>query len=212
MNLVLKTIIFWSLCQTLLSGASSAWADVNARLDRQIIVEGETVNLLIEAQGQITAQPDTEPLSKDFEVLGVSTGSRVNIINGEVDARTTWTVSLSPKHEGTIEIPALELGNEMTPTLSLLVRAAPAPGAASGSPIFIETEVEPDSPYVQGMVIYTVRLFYAVRIVKGDLSEPRLNAAHIRRLGEDRQYSTQRNGSLYQVIERRYAIFPQSSG
>jgi hypothetical protein len=62
------------------------------------------------------------------------------------------------------------------------------------------------------MVIYTVRLLYTVRIVKGDLSEPRLNAAHIRRLSEDRPYSTQRNGSLYQVIERRYAIFPQSSG
>ena len=212
MNVILKTFILWSLCQTLLLCTTNVLAEVNAWLDRQIIAEGETVNLLIEAQGRITAQPDTEPLRKDFDVLGVSTGSRVNIVNGQVDARTTWTVSLSPKHGGTIRIPALTLGKETTPALSLQIRAAPAPGAASGSPIFIETEVEPTSPYVQSMVIYTVRLLYTMQIVKGDLSEPSLDAANVRRLGKDQQYSTQRNGRLYQVIERRYAIFPQSSG
>ena len=110
MNLVLKTIIFWSLCQTLLLGATSAWADVNARLDRQIIVAGETVNLLIEAQGQITAQPDTEPLSKDFEVLGVSTGSRVNIINGQVDNLESGDSEPIPVRPGPLGIVASPFG------------------------------------------------------------------------------------------------------
>ena len=34
----------------------------------------------------------------------------------------------------------------------------------------------------------------------------------MQRLGTDREYATVRNGRRYQVIERRYAIFPQTSG
>jgi hypothetical protein len=45
------------------------------------------------------------------------------------------------------------------------------------------------------------------------LSEPRLDSdAVIRPLGKDRQFQDQRNGLRYDVIERRYAIFPQASG
>jgi hypothetical protein len=190
-----------------------AQAALTARLDRDRITEGETVRLQVEAQGQVSGSPDTTPLQTDFEVLGISSGSRVNIINGRMESSTSWTISLSPKHGGKLTIPSLELDGEQTRPLTLLVSKTPvASDATGGSPIFIETEVNPSDPYVQGMVRYRVRLFYQAKLLEGSLSEPEPNNALVHRLGKDREYSAERNGRRYQVIERRYAIFPQASG
>ena len=82
-------------------------ADLQAWLDRTRVAEGETVRLTLEAQGQVSGRPETAPLEQDFEVLGMSTGSRLNIVNGRTDARTTWTLTLSPRRSGTLTVPSL---------------------------------------------------------------------------------------------------------
>jgi hypothetical protein len=174
---------------------------------------GDTVQLQIEAEGQLTASPDTEPLTKDFEVLGVASGSRVNIINGRMESHSTWTITLSPKHSGKLTIPSLELNGEQTKPLTLQVSEVPVmDGAAGDNPVFIETEVDRSDPYVQGMVLYTLRLFYEVKLMGGRLSEPEPDNALVRRLGKDKEYYAERNGHRYRVLKRQYAIFPQSSG
>jgi hypothetical protein len=68
-------------------------------------------------------------------------------------------------------------------------------------------------------MLYTIKLFVAqdggMSVGNGSsLSEPELEAgdAVIKRLGEDSNYQTMRNGKRYTVIERRYAIYPQQSG
>jgi hypothetical protein len=198
---------------TLFLWAGLVQAELSVRLNRDQISLGETVQLQVEAQGQVSGSPDTGPLEQDFEVLGIASGSRVNIINGRMEARSTWTITLSPKRSGTLTIPVLQVAGEQSRTLTLEVHEVPVvEGQAAGLPIFIETELEPQDPYLQGMASYTLRLFYAVKLLEGSLSEPKLDNALVRRLGKDREYSTTRGGRRYQVIERRYAIFPQTSG
>lgn len=187
-------------------------AEVNAWLDRTRVAEGETVQLTLEAQGQVSGQPDSAPLQQDFDILGISTGSRISIVNGRTDARTTWTLTLSPKHGGTLSIPALQVGGGSSPALTLVVSNAPAPAASSNADVFIETGLEPRQPYVQQQVLYTVRLLHAVPITGGQLSEPQPANTLVQQLGDDRHYATTRNGRRYQVTERRYALFPQGSG
>jgi hypothetical protein len=187
-------------------------AGVNAWLDRTQIAEGDTVQLTLEVHGRVDGQPDTTPLQADFDILGTSTGSRISIVNGRSDASTSWTLTLSPKHGGTLPIPALRIGADSSPALTLVVSNAPAPAAGSGADIFIETEVEPQRPYVQQQVLYTVRLLHAVPISGGRLSEPGPANALVQQLGDDREYTTTRGGRRYQVTERRYALFPQGSG
>lgn len=202
-----------TLLTALLCAVDVAWAaEVNARLDRTRISEGETVQLKLEAQGRVSDQPDTTPLEQDFDVLGMSTGSQVKIINGRTDARTTWTLTLIPKRGGTLTIPALRIGDSHSAALTLEVAAAPAPAPGSGADILVETELAPREPYVQAQVLYTVRLLHAVPISGGQLSEPEAANTLVQRLGEDREYAATRNGRRYQVIERRYALFPQTSG
>jgi hypothetical protein len=192
--------------------AAARAADVNTWLDRDRIGEGETVQLTLEVQGQASGRPDTAPLEQDFEVLGMSTGSRMNIVNGRTDARTTWTLTLSPRHSGRLTIPPLRVGNRRSAALTLEVADAPAPQPGSDADILIETELAPREPFVQGQVLYTVRLLHTVPISGGQLSEPGPDNTLVQRLGEDREYTTTRGDRRYQVIERRYALFPQTSG
>ena len=86
-------------------------SDMNAWVDRTQIGEGETVQLTLEVQGQVRGRPDTTPLGQDFEILGISTGSRVNIVNGRTDTRTSWVLTLTPRRSGTLTIPSLQVGN-----------------------------------------------------------------------------------------------------
>jgi hypothetical protein len=65
---------------------------------------------------------------------------------------------------------------------------------------------------VQAQVIETVRLLYAVPLKGGQLSDPSGEHLLAQKLGDDREYSSTRNGRRYHVIERRYALFPQASG
>ena len=193
--------------------APDAHAALRAQLDRGRISEGETVRLIVEADRQSAGQPDVSPLDKDFEVLGISSGSQVNIINGQVNARTTWTITLSPKRIGNLRVPPLALGGEQSPSLALEVRKAPvASNSSAGIPVFIETKVDRTDPYVQGMVRYTIRIFHSVDLFEGRLQEVHLDDAVIRRLGKDRDFAVNRDGRQYRVIEREYAIFPQASG
>ena len=82
----------------------------------------------------------------------------------------------------------------------------------SAGDIFIEMEVEPGEAYVQGQVLVRVQLFHVVDLAGGSISDPKAEQALIRRLGKDHTFSSYRNGRRYQVIERRYAVFPQVSG
>ncbi len=203
------TFTAWILCFVTLQ----ANAALTAQLDRGRITEGETVQLTIEATGRVSEMPSTKVLDKDFEVMGMMSGSRVNIINGNIDSRTTWTLSLSPKHSGKLTIPSLTINGEQTPILTLQVSEASAnTGTDAAAPVFIKTEVDKTDPYVQGKVRYTLRVFFAVNLAQGSLSEPKPENALVHRLGEDREYTTMRDEKSYHVIEREYIIFPQISG
>ncbi len=206
------TLILLMLLAVLLSNIASA-QDVTARVDRTQIQEYESVWLIIRSSGSTSQSPDLTPLEKDFDLLGQSKSSQVNIINGKMESSSEWSINLMPKRTGELQIPAIALGDELTNPITLKVKpASNLSDSNENRKIFIETEVEERQVYVQSQIVYTVRLLYSVGLNGGSLSEPELKNAMIERLGEDSSYNTARNGKNYKVIERRYAIFPQNSG
>jgi len=191
-------------------------ADVTASLDRNSIYAGDTVTLSIATSGADEGrQPDLSPLRKDFDILGTSSSQQIEIINGQRSDSHQWLVELAPQNAGTLTVPALKVGNSHTPALTLTVSAQPAAaGAQAGAPVFVESELDTarGGTYVQQEIPYTTRLYYRVPLIEGDFSDPQLDNAAVERIGEDRQYRTTRDGEHYQVLERRYAIFPEHSG
>lgn len=191
-------------------------ADVTASLDRDTVYEGDTITLRITATGGIQGeQPDLTPLKKNFSVVGTSSSRRIQIINGKRSDKDEWAIELAPLGTGTIAIPPLSVRNGVTPALTLQVNEQPeASIAQAGQPVFISTEIDPPQgdTYVQQQILYTVRLYYRVPLIKGSLGDPAIDDAVVEQLGNDRQYKTTIDGQGYQVVERHYAIFPEHSG
>ncbi|MCB1800809.1 MAG: protein BatD [Gammaproteobacteria bacterium] len=210
-----------------IGGATSAWivalwlllslpalaATLDARLDRNRISEGETVMLMLSTSGDSDGAPDLAPLLQDFDVLNRSQSSSFSMINGRTRSSREWQVVLAPKRAGTLTVPALHMGAVSSRPLTLEVLP---PGQADPNgppqPVRIETEATPERPYVQGKVVYTVRVLTRVPLRQPQLTEPVAAGAIVERLGDERQYESQRDGQTYHVIERRYALFPQRSG
>lgn len=198
------------LVMLLLLVSSSADATVRAWLDRNSINMGETVTLNVESGD--AGEPDFSVLENDFRIAGQSTSSQVQIINGAMARSNLSAVALEPLREGVIEIPPIPVGNDHTEPLRLTVRPMARGSAAAGDDVFLEVEVDTNTPYVQQQVAYTVRLYYAVSLLEGNLDEPAGAGLQVRRIGDDVNYSRQIGARRYNVVERRYAIAADRSG
>lgn len=197
-----------------LLGTAPAHAEgLTASLERNPIHAGESVRLVLElARAAGGLKPDLAPLDADFQILHTSANSQIEFVQGLQSAITRWTIELTPKREGVLTIPAISVGQFQSDPLTLEVRAPRPASEADKRDIFLEAEVSPDPAYVQAQMRYIVRLLRSLDVVDGTLTEPTATNAVLRRLGRDISYTTTRDGQAYRVLERRYAVFPQSSG
>jgi hypothetical protein len=195
-----------------------AWtwaATIKVEVDRNPVQVDESFQVVFTVDGSADGDPDFTPLEKDFEILGRSQSTSMQIINLNISRHTIWTLSLMPKTTGSLVIPAISFGSDKSPVTWVTVVSAPLaqPGKANGD-LFLEVAAKPDETYVQAQVFYTVRLFRAVNVLNASLTEPKTSGADavVTKLGDDKSYETRRGGRRYVVTERRYAIFPQESG
>ena len=188
--------------------------EVRAALDRTPIFLDESVKLILTAEGetQVDGSPDLTPLRKDFEIMGQSVQTSIKVENNVQHIVQNWVIEIKPKRLGITEVPAISLGSYQTLPVVLEVKAYTGNVLSAGDDIFVEIEVTPENPYVQSQVTYVLRLFHAVDIPEGALSDPIVTLASVERLGQDRRYQAQRAGREYRVVERRYSIFPEQSG
>ena len=198
------------LC-ALVSFVAGAQVPTRAWLDRDRIAFGETATLNIETD-QLTGSPDYSPLLQDFTLSGQTSRRSMESVNGRTTTRTLFAVALEPRREGVIGIPALRVGNRTTAPLVLTVAPASAAPAQAGDVAFIESEVDDNAPYVQQAVGLTLRLYYAVPLVSGELEQPEPAGATLRKVGEDLQYAREAGGRRYNVVERRYLLIAEHSG
>lgn len=204
----------WLLLLCLLLPWTVMAASVQATLDRNDVHLGETVTLNLRIADAVTAStPDLSALDRDFEVLGTSTSSSLNIINGKQSAELIIGIALRPKHQGDLQIPPLTVAGSQTNPLTLHVGPPDSSaGGHAGQDVFVETQASTQHAYVGQQILYTVRLFYTGDLSGGSLPNPDVADADLRQLGNDINYDAERNGRRYHVVERRYAMTPRHAG
>ncbi len=190
-------------------------AAITVSVDRSPVVIDESFQIIFESDSSVNDEPDFTSLRNDFDILSQSHRSSINMINGHYSRSTRWILDVMARRTGALTIPSIKFGNERSPTKTIEVEDAPQTGAGPAKEdIFFEVDATPRNPYVQAQVIYTLRLFRAVNTHNSDLTEPRLSGAKaiVEKLDDDKSYEHYRDGKRYLVVERKYAIFPQSSG
>jgi hypothetical protein len=202
----------------LLAAAAPASAAVRAWVDSAAVPADASVDLTLEHDGQTSAEPDLSPLKQDFDILSQSRTSNVEIMNGNMKSTVRVQLSLAPKHEGQLEIPALSWDSEKSAPLTVSVGAAsagnPQAGASSSgaAQVFVKTTLEPQRSYVQSAFNLTVRIYAAAPVYRADLALPANNDVLVQQLGADKTETVVENGRRYEVVERHYELFPQRSG
>lgn len=189
-------------------------AAASARISRDSISMDETLTLII-----TTDDPDSvstlnlQPVEVDFEILSNSESSQFQMINGKTTASKQWQISLAPKRKGYAVIPSLEVGNDNTDSIRILVsEGVPMDQRAGVDNIFMEAELSSENPWVQQELVYTTRIFYYPGLNRGaELSPLDIPNAIVTQISET-NYEKKIGNKNYIVYEVKYAIFPQSSG
>lgn len=197
--------------------AAGLQAAISVSPDRPQVMLNESFQLVFEADGPVDGDPDFTPLEDKFQIISTGQSSNFSMLNGQISRTQQWTLTLLPKEAGTIEVPPISFGSDTSPSIRLEVSAGdyddPAAGRQSDD-IFLEASATPMDPYVQSQVFYTLKLYRSVAIAKASLGDPQITRgdAILERLDEDKSYETTIDGKLYQVIERNFTVYPQSSG
>jgi hypothetical protein len=191
-----------------------AYAQVTAELNRNPITEQETVTLTLSIGQQANnISPDLTPLRQDFDVLGQSQSSQVQISNDDQYVLTQWQITLFPKRTGDLVIPPIQIGKARSEAIVLTVKPVDKQQADGEEPeVFLHVETDADSVYVQAQLLVTVKLFTRVSLQRYELTDIELPGVSITKLGEDSVSETLRGNQRYTLLERRYALFPESSG
>ena len=198
-----------------LSPALSLSAQLKAVPDRTRVGLDESFNLELRADGSLDGDPDLSVLEQNFELLGRSQSSQMQIINGDFSRSTVWSLTLMARSAGSKEIPALCVGSDCSKPIKIEVLPAGKSNTLAGAnDLLLEVATEPNKVWVQSQVLYKVKLLTRLNFLQASLSEPEPVGieAVVQKLGEDRNYETERDGLLYRVFERDYLIFPQQSG
>ncbi len=200
------------LCMGAAAVAHSQEIDIS--VDRTELVRGETVVLTIRIHGQQGVVPNNlDPLRENFEIIQTRSSTQMRAINNITETWTDYQLTLFPRQIGEVEIPSLQIGNHTTQPISLVVQAQSQASMEPGQAIYMETELNKQSVYVQEQVLFTIRLYYTINGIRNPVfTELEMDNAVIQMIGSPNQYEKLIDGQRYGVYEKQYVIFPQRSG
>ncbi len=194
--------------------STGALAEIRASVDRTQLQENETLTLTLRVWGDADNEPDFGVLAQDFQVLN-RRESRSDRDPGSSEGWRAWTLTLEPRRSGSLELPALQVGDQASDPVRIRVDALdPRARQFIDDQLYFETDLSDDQVYVQAQLLFTRKLVYGEGVnLFGELpGHPRIEHALVQPLGEADIRSEYRDGQRYRIIHQRYAIFPERSG
>jgi hypothetical protein len=186
---------------------------LSASVDRNAVLLDESIVLNLVAQGSASRDAlDFTALQTDFRTSQPSFSQSTQIINGSMSRTVTWSINLYPKQTGTFTIPSFTIDGQSSNQFT--VRILPVDTASSEQPreFYVTSSIDNQVIYLQQQILYTVKIHLSRDIQRGQLTQPSLTGAIVEQIGEDQDYQEIIDGVRYRIIERKYAIIPQSSG
>lgn len=202
---LIAALLFWLLPAVHAQGES-----LTAQVDRTAISSNESLTLTLSYTGQAMGAPDFSALEKDFDIVSRQQQSQLSLGFGANTATTDWVLALVPKRTGELVIPSFHFKGEVSDAITIRVSEAKA-SSDSSQAIFMETELDKTTAYVQSQVILTLRLNTSVMLSSVDIPELTMPDARVIKI-HDTQYQKTINGREFVVVEMKYALFPEKAG
>jgi hypothetical protein len=192
-------------------------AEIKVSTDRTQVVVNESFQLTFETSEDVDGEPDFSPLKRDFEILGQKQSSSYRYINGSGQRSKSWILTVMAKQSGRVAVPAIKFGSSSSRAAAIVIgkeRAVNKSAKKADSGLFLTLETDTTTPYIQAQVVMTFKIFRSIAINSASMTSPTFTGGDVivEKLGEGRQYNTQKNGRTHVVEEHRYIFFPQKSG
>jgi len=186
---------------------------LSAYVDRTEVSINDVFTLTLRVNAELAdTNPNIDSLQQDFEIIGSSQRNSFTFINGVSEQWSEYRISLRARSTGTLTIPAFRIGNEVTMPINITVADA-IQNPVNTDDFFLTSTVSKENVYVQEQLLYTVKIYFSVPFDQGaQLGAPEAENAVIQQLGNDISSQEVLDGLRYNVIERRFVLFPQSSG
>ncbi len=203
----------------LLAPSRALALQAKAQVDRPRVSLGESFTLTVTVSDG-SGKVDLEPLelSSDFKITGRSTGTSISLINGDFSKISELRLTLRPKREGRLTIPALTVGegNDAVTTASIpvTVQSLQAELQEDGETpdIFMRATVSDTSPFVGESIVYTLQIFTRIRFANPQLEDSGFEGFSAKQYPDQNTYSTAVAGKRYEVIEVRFLLAPLQAG
>ncbi|GAA0687172.1 hypothetical protein GCM10009104_11530 [Marinobacterium maritimum] len=187
-------------------------AEVRTTLDRYALTSADTLTLTLEVSDQVEQRPDLSALEADFRLQSSQKVIVSSHTSANRDVWTRWHLQLKPRNTGTLRIPPIRLGNELSAPLEVKVSGR-TPQAEQSGGRFMDSLISQDQLYSHAQLLFTARLFQRDPLPDGMVfSTPALPGALVLTLNEPRRYSTDRDGEEWEVLEQTFALYPSTLG
>jgi hypothetical protein len=205
------------LLSILYASVSTAEVGVTLRLDREETTLVDTIRLEVGVSDSRSS--DAEPVLHGLETFLVTKGgtsSRVEIINGKINAGLTYTYFIQPQKTGAFEIGPAEInvgGRKLeSNSVKLVVKKSANHSGPDRGPVFIVASVASPDVYVEEQVLYILKLYRRVNVDNLSLGLPQVEHIGFKPLGKPREYQATIAGATYQVLEVRYSLSASKKG
>jgi len=215
----------------LVSAATACFADdvsFVASVDKDQVSLGDRVVLTLMVTGAQNPQTPQLPASDGFDVVSGGTSSQYNIVNGSMFASRSFMYVLVPKKAGKFTVgPATvtcDGTDYKTKPIEIEVLAegqAPAQQGATergkeldlGDRIFVDLKVDKDEVYLNEQITLMFRLYRADLSLDDLQYNPPVTKNFIEEnVGKQRNYREVVDGTVYDIIELKTALFPAATG
>jgi len=212
-------IILLLFALSLCTAFSPAYAEVavDLRLDRSEATLADTVKIVVSVSG--TRKVQSPPVLSNMDFFSLTRGgtsSRMEIVNGRVNAAVEYVYFLRPKQTGTFKIGPAEVkvgGKTYQSKKAILSVTKPDPSAgADRGPFFLTARLSSKGIYVEGQAIYMLKLYYRTNVSNVSLELPEIDHIKFTQLAKPVDYQGAYKGKIYQILEVRYAMVPSKAG
>lgn len=191
-------------------------ASLQSLVSRNQVSLNETIQLVVELDQQADTQAlDTRLLTPDFDVLGVSpqNNSSVTIINGQTTQKvsTKWVVTLAPKREGLLTVPAFTIAGAQSSPITITVKNNRAANGQNTSPLTASALISKLEVYPGEQLLLTVELSASSDVSNLNASSLEIQNADYELLNQE-NFSRVDNGIARQMVELKYIVFAKDTG
>ncbi|MEH6825031.1 MAG: BatD family protein [Motiliproteus sp.] len=151
----------------------------------------------------VIGTPELGPLQQDFNILSNRSVYLTKKRGGHTLFISRWTLSLSPKRAGTLQIPALQVKGEQSQAHNFQAQENPKPKA---KPLILKVTIDSTEAYQGSPLSLSVKLYYSLNLQRAELTQPQIKGVRIEQFGDQLSYTESIDQQRYQVIEQKYLL------